>query len=197
PVRGVYPGPNAPLTVLLPPRAARTPSRAARSVFAVVSWHRSPDLCGRHRSGDLCHETNRHRISSSSRYRRGPRVLYNSPHRPPAAPRVAMNAPFFVSPPMPVPMPEPAAGMGEVTDLLRQLLEAQREQVMLLKHQAAMQDQNAKWKAFLSKWAGEYPDLGGACKQSLPLLERAFLALIRELTNRLKPEDPDDLENEY
>jgi hypothetical protein len=108
-----------------------------------------------------------------------------------------MNAPFFVSPPMPVPMPDPAPGMAEVTDLLRQLLDVQREQVVLLKNQQAMQDQNAKWKAFLSKWAGEFPDLGGACKQSLPMLERAFLSLIRELTNRLKPEDPDDLENEY
>jgi hypothetical protein len=108
-----------------------------------------------------------------------------------------MNAPFFVSPPMPVPMPEPAAGMAEVTDLLRQLLDVQREQVTLLRNQAAVQDQNAKWKAFLSKWSAEFPDVGGACKQSLPALERAFLSLIKDLTTRLKPDDPDDLENEY
>lgn len=107
----------------------------------------------------------------------------------------AMNAPLYVAPPPPLQLPEPPN--PEVADLLRQLLDVQREQVNLLKAQQAAQDTTARWRAFLVKWSGEFPDLGGACKQVLPALERAYLTLIRELTDRLRADDSEDLDNEF
>ena len=93
-------------------------------------------------------------------------------------------------------MPEPALGMMELTDLLRQSVDLQREQVALLKAQQAAQDNNSRWRAFLSRWAGEFPETGSACKQAMPVLERAYLELIRELTNRLK-DIGDSLDDEF
>jgi hypothetical protein len=107
-----------------------------------------------------------------------------------------MNAPLYVTPAALVQRPEPHASLGEVADLLRQSVELQREQVMLLKAQQAAQDHNARWRAFLARWAGEFPEVGGACKQVLPALERAYLALIRDVTQRLQ-EVGDDLDDEF
>ena len=101
-----------------------------------------------------------------------------------------MNGPLYVTPAAPVRLPDVAAGT-EVADLLRQLLDVQREQVALLKAQQAAQDNLSRWKAFLNRWAGEFPGVGGACRQALPALERAYLELINDLTNRLKDVGPE------
>lgn len=108
-----------------------------------------------------------------------------------------MNAPLFVVPHAPG-VVDPAAppGVAETNDLLRQLLDAQRETVALLRAQQAAQDQNARWRAFLARWADEFPEIGGACKQTLPALERTFLTVVRDLTTRLK-ESGDDLDDEF
>ena len=108
-----------------------------------------------------------------------------------------MNAPLYVTPHPPIPLPELPPPPPEVTDLLRQLLDLQREQVSLLRAQAAAQDATSRWRAFLSRWSGEFPDIGGACKQVLPAVERAYLAMLKELTDRLRVEDPEDLTDEF
>jgi hypothetical protein len=108
-----------------------------------------------------------------------------------------MNAPLFVVPHAPS-VVDPAAppGVSETNDLLRRLLDAQLEAVALLKAQQAAADQNARWRAFLARWADEFPEIGGACKQTLPALERTFLTVLRELTDRLK-QAGDDLDDEF
>ncbi|MBX9580412.1 MAG: hypothetical protein K2X87_08900 [Gemmataceae bacterium] len=108
-----------------------------------------------------------------------------------------MNAPLFVVPQVPS-VVDPAAppGVAETNHLLRQLVDAQRETNALLKAQLAAADQTAKWRAFLARWAEEFPGIGGACKQTLPVLEQTFLTIVRELTDRLK-EAGDDLADEF
>lgn len=106
-----------------------------------------------------------------------------------------MTAPLYVVPTTSVPAGLPPSGV-EMTDLLRQLLDAQREQVALLKAQLAAGDQLARWRALLGRWAEEFPGVGGACKQVLPTLERAYLTTLRELAERVK-ELGDDLEDEF
>jgi hypothetical protein len=106
-----------------------------------------------------------------------------------------MNAPLYVMPVAPVPLPDPPPP-SEVADLLRQLLDVQRDQVALMRAQQAAQDAVARHRAFLNKWAGEFPEIGGACRQVLPAIERAYLAMVRELTDRLKAE-PEDLTDEF
>ena len=109
-----------------------------------------------------------------------------------------MNSPLYVvSSPVQMPADLPPVPLSEVGDLLRQMLDVQREQVQLLKAQVAAQDGLAKWRAFLSRWDGEFPNIGGACKEILPVLERAYLGMIRELTDRLRAGERDDLDNEY
>jgi hypothetical protein len=108
-----------------------------------------------------------------------------------------MNAPLYVTPPPPIPLLDLSPNMREVADLLRQSISLQQEQVNLLKAQAANQDSSSRWRTFLSRWESEFPNIGGACKQALPALERAYLALVRELTDRVNSNDSSDLEDEF
>lgn len=107
-----------------------------------------------------------------------------------------MNAPLYVTPHLPVPVPEPLPSR-EVADLLRQLIGLQQEQVGLLKTQMANQDSVSRWRAFLGRWEQEFPNIAGSCKQALPILERTYLALVRELTDRVNSTETGDLEDEF
>jgi hypothetical protein len=85
----------------------------------------------------------------------------------------------------------------ETADALRQLLDVQREQLAVLKAQAAAQDSAGRWRAFLARWQTDFPDIGAACKQVLPTVERAYLTLMQDLTDRLRDEDADPLDSEF
>lgn len=109
-----------------------------------------------------------------------------------------MNAPIYVTPPPVVPLPEgQPPQVGVVPQLLRQLIGLQQQQNNLLKAMLAHQDSGARWRNFLARWAEEFPNIGPACKQAAPVLERAYLSLLRELTDRVNAADADDLENEF
>ncbi len=109
-----------------------------------------------------------------------------------------MNAPIYVTPPPPVPMPDaPPPPVREVAALLRQLIGLQQETVGLLKAQAAHHDSGSRWKSFLTRWAEEFPNIGGACKQAVPALERAYLTLVRELTDRVNATEEGELTDEF
>jgi hypothetical protein len=94
-------------------------------------------------------------------------------------------------PPPPIAPPVP-----EVVDLLRQLLEVQREQLAYQRQAAAAHDMTSRWRAFLARWQHEFPHLSDDCRQSMPLLERAYGRMIAELTERLNGED-DPLETDF
>jgi hypothetical protein len=109
-----------------------------------------------------------------------------------------MNAPLYVTPPPTVPLPDAPPQPGrEVPELLRQLVGIQQEQVGLLKAQAANHDGGARWRAFLARWAEEFPDIGAACKQAVPVLERAYLTLVRDLTDRVNSTEAGELDDEF
>ena len=114
-----------------------------------------------------------------------------------------MNAPVFVLPPALTVHAPPETPSPELADLLRQLVALQQEQVSVLKAQQqaqqtqqANQDGNARWRSFLSRWDSEFPGIGSACKHALPMLERAYLTLIRELTDKLAS-DPDAISDDF
>src|SRR3954468_10951096 len=87
---------------------------------------------------------------------------------------------------------------GEVnTELLRQILELQRDQfaqilqvqrehLALAKNMA--QDNNARWRTLLSRWQKALPELTDNCKQAYPALERAYVhmlaAMVEEVTEK-------------
>jgi hypothetical protein len=106
-----------------------------------------------------------------------------------------MSTSLYVTPAV-LSVPQPQAVSPELADLLRQLLAVQQEQLALTKAQLAGQDGAGRMRNFLARWNDEFPGLGAACKQVLPALERAYLSLVRDLTERLAA-DPDELTDEF
>jgi hypothetical protein len=96
-----------------------------------------------------------------------------------------------------LPVPEPPSPAREIADLLRQLVGLQQEQIGLVKAQIAGQDNGSKWRTFLARWEEEFPQIGAACKQALPILERAYLGLVRELTERVNAAEAAELDDEF
>jgi hypothetical protein len=94
-----------------------------------------------------------------------------------------------VEPPPPAPPPQ-----HEMADLLRQILEVQREQLAYQRAAAAAHDMTARWRAFLSRWQHEFPHLSENCRRAMPLLERCYGQMISDLTERI---DDDALDNDF
>jgi hypothetical protein len=92
---------------------------------------------------------------------------------------------------------EPPPPPSETVDLLRQLLEVQREQLNYLRAAAAAHDSLSRWRAFLSRWQGEFPTLGEDCRRALPLLERTYGRLLADLAGQLREEGHDALDNDF
>jgi hypothetical protein len=96
----------------------------------------------------------------------------------------------------PVDPPAPPPPVPESIDLLRQILEVQREQLAYQRAAAAAHDMTARWRAFLTRWQQEFPDLSAGCRKAMPQLERTYGRLIGELTERLNDEG-DGLDNDF
>jgi hypothetical protein len=105
-----------------------------------------------------------------------------------------MNPTVYVTPPLLNGPLTAAPASPELADLLRQLIAMQQEQVALMKAQATAQAN--RWKALLARWKGEFGDVGPACGQAVPALERAYLALAREAAEKVAA-DADALGNEF
>jgi hypothetical protein len=110
-----------------------------------------------------------------------------------------MHFQFEVFPTLPttltlIPPPGPEPGPVE---LLRQLLEVQREQLVLQRASVAAHDTGSRWRAFLQRWQDDFPGLPAACRGALPVLERAYITIIHELTDQLRQQGPDALDNDF
>lgn len=95
----------------------------------------------------------------------------------------------------PATSPPPAASSAETVDLLRQLLEVQREQLGYQKAAVQAHDTGSRWRAFLARWREEFPGLSDACRRALPALERSYSQLIVELTEHLSEQEA--LDNDF
>jgi len=93
--------------------------------------------------------------------------------------------------------PPVAVPLSEAADLLRQILEVQREQLNYLRASAAAHDMASRWRAFLNRWQEDFPDLSGSCRVALPILERTYGKLIAELVEHLGQNGDDALENDF
>jgi hypothetical protein len=108
-----------------------------------------------------------------------------------------MSFQFVVNSPTSSSVPLPPAPASETADLLRQILEVQREQLAQLRASAAAHDHTARWRAFLARWQSDFPDLPEGCRHALPILERAYGGLIAELAQHLMQNGSDALDNEF
>jgi hypothetical protein len=85
----------------------------------------------------------------------------------------------------------------DLAELLRGILEAQHEQIRLLRHQVAAHDTGGKWRSFLERWKEDFGTLPAACKKALPHLERAYMTLISDLAAHLDEQGEDTTTNEF
>ena len=112
-----------------------------------------------------------------------------------------MNYQIDVSSALPTPTDHPGvspSGLSpEVVDLLRQILDVQREQLTYQRAAAAAHDASARWRGFLQRWQDEFPDLSDGCRKALPHLERCYGQLVRDLTEKLTSDEDNGLDNDF
>jgi hypothetical protein len=84
-----------------------------------------------------------------------------------------------------------------MTDLLRQIVDIQREQLTHLQAFSAAHDTSSRWRAFLARWRDDFSDLPEACRQSVPILERTYGKLIAELTDHLCENGNEALDSDF
>ena len=94
------------------------------------------------------------------------------------------------------PLPNPPDQGPALADLLRQILEVQREQLAYQRAAAAAHDMTARWRAYLSRWDDEFPDLSEGCKKAMPHLERVYGQMITDLSEKVNDDD-DGLDTDF
>ena len=108
-----------------------------------------------------------------------------------------MEPPIYVtSPQLNLPAGPGGPPTSELSALMRRMIQLQEEQVALLKAQRTAQDTQSRLRAFLTRWQGEFPNVGQQCKDVLPAIERAYLSLVQELLDRAGDEEQ-ELESEF
>jgi hypothetical protein len=109
-----------------------------------------------------------------------------------------MESHFEVTPFTSAPADPPrVAPASETADLLRQILEIQREQLAFLRNSAAAHDSGSRWRSFLARWRKDFPDLSDSCREAIVVLERSYGALIAELVRQLRQDGSDALDTEF
>lgn len=93
--------------------------------------------------------------------------------------------------------PRQAEVPADALELLRQILEVQKEQLHLSRAMVIANDGGHRWRTFLSRWNEQFPDIAAACKQVLPQIERAYMEIMNELSERLRDDGPHALDNEF
>jgi hypothetical protein len=109
------------------------------------------------------------------------------------APMQQFNVASF-SPPVPTRPPEL---FSPSTDLLRQLLEVQKQHLAHAQAVAAANDTGVRWRAMVTRWREQFPDLLDHCKEVLPVLERAYGSIIASMVEEIRQQGEDALDNEF
>jgi hypothetical protein len=100
----------------------------------------------------------------------------------------------YAGPPVPK---SPEAVNAEVAELLRQMLEVQRDQLNQLRQTAAAQDAGARWRALMARWREEFPNLPEGCKLAVPVLEKAYGTIVAQMVEELRDQGPDALDTDF
>jgi hypothetical protein len=109
------------------------------------------------------------------------------------------------TPPANPQQPTPATAES-VPEILRQMLELQREQftqlVELQREQiaqarAAAQDSLARWRHLLARWQKDFPEFSNHCKVAYPLLEKTYVFILAGMVEELAQQGDDALDNDF
>ena len=105
-----------------------------------------------------------------------------------------------------VTQPSLPVGPETVPDLLRQILEVQRDQLHQilevqrehLNHARANAPDNlARWRNLLGRWQNEHPEFADQCKIAYPLMEKSYVALLANMVQELAEQGEGALDNEF
>ena len=109
-----------------------------------------------------------------------------------------MHFQYVVAPPTAAfPIPQPSLAPDPQAGLLRELIDVQREQLAYLRAAHEIQHTSARWQMLLHRWSEEFPTVGEGCRKAFPIVERQFLQLLEELSNRLNDEDAETIDDEF
>jgi hypothetical protein len=84
-----------------------------------------------------------------------------------------------------------------VAEVLRQILEVQKQHLAHAQAWAAANDPGARWRALVARWREDFPELPGFCRDVLPTLERAYGAILLNLVEELRQQGSDALDSEF
>ncbi len=87
--------------------------------------------------------------------------------------------------------------LEQTNQLLQEMLEVQRQILSQLQAAAAAQDASARWRSLLARWNEEFPHLPRACRQALPILERAYGAIVSDLVDELQQNEEEGMANDF
>ncbi len=104
---------------------------------------------------------------------------------------------FDVASVTPVARPVVPEGGTPTLDLLRQILEVQKQHLGHAQAVAAAHDPMARWRVLAARWRQDFPDLPESCKEILPQLERAYASMIASLIDEIRQHNEDGLDNEF
>jgi hypothetical protein len=82
-------------------------------------------------------------------------------------------------------------------ELLRQILEVQKQHLAHAQAWAAANDPGARWRALVARWREDFPDLPDSCREVLPTLERAYGSILMSLVEELRQQGNDALDSEF
>jgi hypothetical protein len=86
---------------------------------------------------------------------------------------------------------------ADVAELLRQILEVQRDQLNQMRQTAAAQDAMARWRALMARWREEFPDLPEGCRKALPILEKAYGSIVAQMVEELRDHGAEGLDTDF
>lgn len=116
-----------------------------------------------------------------------------------------MQYQFNVAPQTSLVPPTPP-GTDPATELLRQLLELQRDQLsqilkaqrdLLAQVRSQAQENNARWRNLLTRWNPDLPDFADQCQEAYPVLEGAYVRLIAAMARELSEQTEEALDSDF
>jgi transketolase len=104
----------------------------------------------------------------------------------------------------PKPLPQPTS--ESVPELLRQMMEMQREgftQMLELQREhlnharTVAQENQARWRHLLARWEKDHPELADSCKTAYPRMEKSYAQLLANLVEEIAEAGDDALDTEF
>jgi len=93
--------------------------------------------------------------------------------------------------------PKEIAAGAETVLLMRQLVDMQREQLALLRAAAMAHDAGTRWRAFVSRWKEEFPELPEGSREAIVVLERTYATMLAELVDHVRQNGGGELDSDF